>query len=65
MRFFASPGMVKSDLEDLFQEYWIRIIVPVRPIGCPSPSCPGSMPLRATQSSMRTGAGADGNREKF
>jgi RNA polymerase sigma-70 factor (ECF subfamily) len=25
MRFFASPGMSKSDMEDLFQECWIRI----------------------------------------
>ena len=25
MRFLASPGMPKSDIEDLFQECWIRI----------------------------------------
>ena len=25
MRFLASPGMAKSDIEDLFQECWIRI----------------------------------------
>jgi RNA polymerase sigma factor (sigma-70 family) len=25
MRFFASPGIAKSDVDDLFQECWIRI----------------------------------------